>query len=280
MAAEVLGLHLEDIHVEMEDSHDTVLDSGMFGDRCTVWSGNAVVAAAEDAKRKLATVAAKMLDAKEDDLVFRDHKVYVKDNPEKQVPFLRVVRQAQYGLGQCIHGQGSWAPPDAEIADFSKGYAEHFTPSFSFVAQAVELEVDPETGKVKLLNSVAADDCGQPINPLLVAGQMDGGSAHMIGQGLYEEALYNDQGQALSSSLRDYKFPVAMDIPELTNYHVITYDPSGPFGAKGACETSTTAIMAAIRNAIEDAVDVRITDPPFTPEKILKALKGKREGKR
>ncbi len=279
MVAEVLGLHLEDIHIEMEDSHDTVLDSGMFGDRCTVWSGNAVVAAAEDAKGKLAKIAARMLDTKEDNLVFKDRKVYVKDNSEKHIPFLRVVRQAQYGLGQNICGVGSWAPPGIEIADFSQGHAEHFTPSFSFVAQAVEAEVDPGTGKVKLLRSVAADDCGQPINPLLVEGQMDGGSVHMIGQGLYEEALYNEKGQAINSSLRDYKLPVAVDIPELTNYHVITHDSSGPFGAKGAGETCTTAMMAAIRNAIEDAVDVRLTDPPFTPEKIIKVLREKKRTK-
>jgi len=144
------------------------------------------------------------------------------------------------------------------------------------VAQAVELEVDPETGKVKLVSSVAADDCGQPINPLLVEGQLDGGSVHMIGQGLYEEAIYNEKGQALTSSFRDHKLPGAMDIPKLTNYHSMTSDPSGPFGAKGAGETSTTAIMAAISNAIDDAVGVRITNPPMTPEKILKALKDKK----
>ena len=279
MAAEVLGVHFEDIHIEMEDTHDTVLDSGMFGDRCTVWSGHAVIAAAEDAKKKLGRVAAEMLDAKEEDLVFRDRKVYVKNNPERGIPFTRVVRQALYGLGQSIYGHGSWGFPGAEVVDFSKGYAEHFTPSFSFVAQAVELEVDPETGKVRLLNSVAADDCGQPINPLLVEGQMDGGSAHMIGQALSEISLYNDKGQALSSSLRDYKIPTAMDVPKLTNYHVEVYDPVGPFGAKGAGETCTTAIMAAIRNAIEDAVGVRITNPPFSPERIVKALKEKKEGK-
>jgi len=279
MVAEVLGLRFEDIHIEMEDSHDAILDSGMFGDRCTVWSGHAVIAAAEDAKRKVAKVAAEMLGAKEDDLIFKDRKIYVKNNPEKKIPFLTVVRQAQYGLGQLIYGHGSWGFPGSEIADFSQGHCEHFTPSFSFVAQAVELEVDPETGKVKLLNSVAADDCGQPINPLLVEGQLDGGSVHMIGQGLYEEALYNKSGQALTSSLRDYKLPTAMDVPKLTNYHVITHDPNGPFGAKGAGETSTTAIMAAIRNAVDDAIDVRITNPPFTPEKILKALKDKKEGK-
>ena len=189
------------------------------------------------------------------------------------------MRQTQYGLGHPIYGHGSWALPDAEIADFSKGYTEHFTPSFSFVAQAVELEVDPETGKVRLLSSVAADDCGQPINPLLVEGQMDGGSAHMIGQALFEKSLYNEKGQALNPSLRDYKIPTAMDMPKLTNYHIEGHDPLGPFGAKGAGETCTTAIMAATRNAIEDALGIRVTTPPFTPERILKALKEKRGGR-
>lgn len=279
MAAEVLGLRLEDVHVENEDSYDTFFDSGMFSDKCTVWTGNAVILAAEDAKRKLAKVAAEMLKVKEEDLVFKNRQIYVRDNPEQGLPLVRVIRNAQYGLGQCIYGTGSWAPPGIRIVDFSKGDAENFTPAFSFVAQAVEVEVDTETGKVKLLNSVAADDCGQPINPLLVEGQLDGGSVHMIGQGLYEEALYSENGQALNPSLRDYKMPTAMDIPKLANYHVITRDPSGPFGAKGAGETSTTAIMAAIRNAIEDAVGVRLTDPPFTPEKILKALRKKKGGK-
>ncbi len=276
MAAEVLGVRMDDIRVEMEDSHSTVLDSGMFGDRCTVWSGQAVVAAAKDARKKLARIAADILGARAEDLVFKNRTVYVKDNPEKQISFLRLVRQAQYGLGECIYGSGSWGMPGGEVADFTKGNAEHHTPSFSFVAQAVELEVDTKTGKVKLLQSVCADDCGQPINPLLVEGQMDGGSVHMIGQGLYEQSRYDEKGRPIESSFRDYKLPLAVDIPKLTNYHVITHDTSGPFGAKGAGETSTTAIMAAIRNAIEDAVGVRLTDPPFTPEKILKALKEKK----
>ncbi len=278
IVAEVLGLRLEEIHIEMEDSHDTVLDSGMFGDRCTVWSGNAVLAASEDARRKLAKIAGDLLGVKEEDLVFRNREVYDKNNPKKKIPFLTLIRHAHYGLGQPIYGYGSWGFPGSEIADFTQGYAQHFTPSFSFVAQAVEVEVDPDTGKVKLLNVVAADDCGQPLNPLLVEGQMDGGSAHMIGQALFEQSLYNEKGQALNSSLRDYKIPTAMDVPKLTNYHVETFDPLGPFGAKGAGETCTTAIMAAIRNGIEDATGIRVTDPPFTPEKILKALKEKKKG--
>jgi 4-hydroxybenzoyl-CoA reductase subunit alpha len=273
MVAEVLGLTMDDIHIEMEDSYDAVLDSGMFGDRCTVWSGNAVVAAAEDAKRQLAGIAAKIFEASPDDIVFSDKKIYVKDAPDKQMPFLRLVRQAQYSLGRCVYGHGTWAPPGATIADFSSGQAEHHTPSFSFVAQAIELEVDPETGKTKLLKSVAADDCGQPINPLLVEGQMDGGSVHMVGHALFERSDYDEKGEALNSSFRDFKEPIAPDVPPMQDFHIHTHEPTGPYGAKGAGETCTTAIMAAIRNAIEDAAGIRLTDPPFTPETVRKAIK-------
>jgi len=279
IAAEVLGLRLEDVHVEMEDSNDTVLDAGMFADKCTVWTGNAVKAAAEEVKGKLAKVAAEMLSVKEDELVFKDRKVYVKDDPEKQLSFIRVVRNAQYGLGQCIYGSGSWAPPGVELPDFHKGHGRNITASFSFMANTVEVEVDPETGKVKLLDSVAAEDCGQPINPMLVDGQQDGGIAQMTGQGLFEESLFDEKGRPLNSSLRDYKMPTAMDLPRLTNYHVLAPDDVGPFGAKGAGETSTCTTLAALSNAVDDAVGVRISDLPITPEKILKALKEKKEGK-
>ena len=201
--------------MEMEDSHDTVLDSGMFGDRATVWSGKAVTAAAEDARRQLGISRPRCWRLRRKTWSSGTRRSMSQAFPEKQLSFLRVVRQAQYALGQGIYGHGSWAPAGAEVADFSQGQAANHTPSFSFVAQAVELEVDPETGKVKLLKSVAADDCGQPINPLLVNGQMDGGSVHMIGQGLYEESLYDEKGRALNSSFRDFKLPIAPDVPPL-----------------------------------------------------------------
>jgi len=265
--------------VEMEDSNDTVLDAGLFADKCTVWTGNAVKAAAEEVKGKLAKIAAEMLGVSEDVLVFRDRKIYVKDDPEKQLPFIRVVRNAQYGLGQCIYGSGSWAPSGIELPDFHKGYGTNITASFSFMANAVEVEVDPETGRVKLINSVAAEDCGQPINPLLVEGQQDGGIAQMTGEALFEESLFDEKGKPLNSSFRDYKMPTAMDLPKLTNDHILAPDNVGPFGAKGAGETSTCSTLAAISNAISDATGVRISDLPMTPEKILKAVKQKKEAK-
>jgi len=279
MVAEVLGIPLEDVIVGAEDGYDTFFDSGMFGDRCTVWTGNAVVAAAEDVRRQLADIAAEMLSVKPEQLVFRDRTVYVKDDPEKSLPFLRVVRNAQYGKGTCIYGHGSWAPPGVVVVDFEKGDASNLTPSYSFVAQAVEIEVDPETGKVKVLNSVTGDDSGQPMNELLVDGQIEGGAVHMIGQGLFEQSLWDEKGRPLNPSFMDYKMPTAMDSPKFTNYHIITNDPRGPFGAKGAGETSTTTMMAAITNAVYDAVGVRITKMPITAEKIYMALKQKK-GKR
>jgi len=102
----------------------------------------------------------------------------------------------------------------------------------------------------------------------------------MIGQALHEISLYDEKGQALTSSMRSYKLPTALDVPPLTNFHMEVDEPLGPLGAKAAPQTCTTAIMAAIRNAIEDAVGVRLTEPPFTPEKIFKALKAKKEGKK
>ncbi len=275
MAAEVLGIHLEDVTVGAEDANDTFFDSGMFGDRCTVWTGNAVVVAAEDAKKQLAEVAAEAFKVKPEELVFRDRKIYVRDDPERSVSFLEVVRRATYGKGLCVYGRGNWSPPGIEIPDFSQGYAGYFTPSYSFVAQAVEVEVDRETGKVKVLQSVTGDDSGQPINPLLVDGQIEGGAVHMIGQGLFEESLWDEKGHPLNPSFMDYKMPTAMDSPKFTNYHIITNDPSGPFGAKGAGETSTTTMMSAMTNAIYDAVGVRLTETPLTAEKIYMALKEK-----
>jgi xanthine dehydrogenase molybdenum-binding subunit len=109
-----------------------------------------------------------------------------------------------------------------------------------------------------------------------VEGQMDGGSVHMIGHALYERSDYDEKGAALNSSFRDFKEPIAPDVPPMSDFHIITHEPSGPFGAKGAGETCTTAIMAAIRNAIEDAAGIRLTDPPFTPESVRNAIKAKR----
>jgi 4-hydroxybenzoyl-CoA reductase subunit alpha len=139
----------------------------------------------------------------------------------------------------------------------------------------MELEVDKETGKVTLIKAAHGDDAGQPINPLMLEGQVNGGSTHLAGQALLEESLYDEKGRVLNFTWQNYKQPTSMDAPEYVVEHVHTHDPYGPFGAKGAGEASSCSTMAAIANGVYDAVGVRIKDLPITPEKILKALKEK-----
>ncbi|NIR14508.1 MAG: xanthine dehydrogenase family protein molybdopterin-binding subunit, partial [Desulfobacterales bacterium] len=183
-----------------------------------------------------------------------------------------------YEEGKPLYGRGYWAATDIDIVDWKTGTG-NLAHGLDFIATAIELEVDRETGKVTLLKSAHGDDAGQPINPLMLDGQVLGGSAHMMGHALMEESHYDENAQALNYSWRDYKQPTSMDVPlETIVEHIHTHDPYGPFGAKGAGEASSCSTLAAIANGIYDAVGVRIKDLPITPEKILLALKEKKEG--
>ncbi len=271
MAAEVLGLPFEDMIQGVSDSDTAILDSGMFGDRCTYWDGNATIAAANDLKRQLAVIAAKELQASPEDLEFKNRRIFVKGKPEKGIDFLLAVRRAYYERGEPLYGKGYWAATDIDIVDWKTGKG-NLAHGLDFIATAIEVDVDRETGKVKLLRGIHGDDAGQPINPAMLEGQVNGGSAHMTGHALLEESLYDEKGIALNYTWRDYKQPTSVDVPEYSVEHIHTHDPYGPFGAKGAGEASSCSTLAAIANGVCDAVGVRIKDLPITPEKILKAL--------
>ncbi len=277
MAAEELGIPYENIIQGASDSDTTIFDAGMFGDRCTYWTGNATIAAARDLKKQLAEIIAPELEAKPEDIEFADARVFVRDNPERGMDFLRAVRRAYYEKGAPLYGRGSWAATDIDLVDWKTGKG-NLAHGLDFIATAIELDVDRETGKVTLLRGVHGDDAGQPINPAMLEGQVIGGSAHMTGHALLEESLYDEKGVPLNYTWRDYKQPTALDVPEYFVEHVHTHDPYGPFGAKGAGEASSCSTLAAIANGIYDAVGVRIKDLPITPEKILEALRAK-EGK-
>lgn len=275
MAAEVLGIPFEDIIQGPSDSDTAILDSGMFSDRCTYWDGNATIAAANDLKRQLADIAVKKLGGTPEDLEFKNAKIYLKDQPDKKIKMLDAVRTAYYELGTPLYGRGYWAATDIDLVDWKTG-AGNLAHGLDFIATAVEMDVDTETGQIRLLKAVHGDDAGQPIHPVMLEGQVNGGSAHLTGHALLEESLYDEQGRMLNYSWRDYKQPTALDTPQYIVDHVHTHDPYGPFGAKGAGEASSCSTMAAIANGVYDAVGVRITDLPITPEKILAALKAKR----
>ena len=279
MAAEVLGLPMEDIVQGVSDSDTTIFDSGMFGDRCTFWDGNATIMAAKDLKGQLADIASELLEVAPEDLEFKDRRIFFKGEPEKGIDFLLAVRKAYYEKGTPLYGKGYWAATDIDLVDWKTGTG-NLAHGLDFIATAIELEVDEETGRVNLLRAAHGDDAGQPINPLMLDGQVLGGSTHMMGHGLMEDSLYDDRGLSLNYSWRDYKQPTSMDVPlETVVEHVHTHDPYGPFGAKGAGEASSCSTLAAIANGIYDAVGVRIKDLPITPEKVLQALKEKKEGK-
>ena len=277
MTAEILGIPFEDVIQGPSDSDTAILDSGMFSDRCTYWDGNATIAAANDLKRQLAEIAAKKLQAEPEDLEFKNSRIYVKGKPEKTINILDPVRTAYYDNGTPLYGRGYWAATDIDLVNWKTG-SGNLAHGIDFIATAVEMDVDMKTGKVSLRKGVSGDDAGQPIHPVMLEGQVNGGSAHMTGHALLEECLYDERGRMLNYSWRDYKQPTALDTPEYVVNHIHTHDPYGPFGAKGAGEASSCSTIAAIANGIYDAVGVRITDLPITPEKILRELK-KKEGK-
>lgn len=144
-------------------------------------------------------------------------------------------------------------------------------PAYSFAAQAVEVEVDTETGQVRLIESHLADDCGVALNPLAVHGQSNGAVAQSLGWALYEELRF-EGGAVTNGNLADYTMATADAVPALRSHIVESYEPNGPLGAKGASETAILPGAAAIANAVFDAIGVRITDLPITPEKILAGL--------
>jgi CO/xanthine dehydrogenase Mo-binding subunit len=274
MAAEELGLPFEDILQGVSDSDTAILDSGMFGDRATYWDGNATIIAARDLKKQLAEIVAGDLDADADELEFENRRVFVRGEPDRGMDWLLAVRKAYYEKGAPLYGRGHWAATDIDIVDWKTGKG-NLAHGLDFIASAMDIEVDKETGRVTLLRSVHGDDAGQPINPAMLEGQVNGGSAHMAGHALFEESLYDEKGRALNHTWRDYKQPTALDVPESIVEHVHTHDPYGPFGAKGAGEASACSTIAAIANGVYDAIGVRIKDLPLTPEKILQALKAK-----
>ena len=276
MAAEELGIPYENTIQGASDSDTTIFDSGMFGDRCTYWDGNATIAAARDLKKQLAEIIAPDLKAKPEEIEFADGRVFVRENPERGMDFLHAVRRAYYEKGAPLYGRGYWAATDIDLVDWKTGKG-NLAHGLDYIATAIELDVDLETGKVTLLRGVHGDDAGQPINPAMLEGQVIGGSAHMTGHALLEESLYDAKGVALNYTWRDYKQPTALDVPESFVEHVHTHDPYGPFGAKGAGEASSCSTLAAIANGIYDAVGVRIKDLPITAEKILEALRAKEE---
>jgi len=268
ICAEELGVHLEDIRIHAADTDICPVDLGAWGSRETLMNGNAVKMAAAEVKQQLIEFAAAKLKPNiVYDLDIKDRWIHLVDRPERGVSYYDIVKEAIRGKdGETIIGRGHYTP-------HRKGM---ISPAYSFGVQAAEVEVDPETGRYKLMNVTTAHESGTVINPVGIAGQLEGAIMMAGGYGFCEDQPM-DEGKILNPSIADYKMIRALDMPETQILEIDTYEPEGPFGAKEAGEGLTNPTAGAIANAVYKAVGVRVMDLPITPEKVFWALKEKKE---
>lgn len=267
ICAEELGVKLEDIRLHMGDTENCPVDLGAWGSRETLMQGNAVKMAAADAKQQILEFAtAKLAPNIVYDLDIKDSWIHLIARPERGLSFYDIVKEAiRAKEGQPIIARGHYTP-------HRKGM---ISPAYSFGVQAIEADVDPDTGKITLKNCVTAHDCGQVINPLGVEGQLEGAIAMAAGYGFTED-LPMDEGKILNPNLVDYMLLRASEMPETNVMEVETHEPEGPFGAKEAGEGLTNPTAGALGNAVFHATGISIKNLPITPEKVLIALKEKK----
>jgi 4-hydroxybenzoyl-CoA reductase alpha subunit len=271
IAAEELGIRFEDIRVTTADTDLTPMCLGTYGDRVTFVGGRAVQSAARDVKKQLLDLASEILEANIDDLESREGRVFVKGSPEKGISIPELAEFSYFKKGRPILGRGIYDDPISK-PDYGTGYGT--SPAYSFASQVAEVEVDVETGKVKVLRITSAQDLGKALNPMAVRGQIEGAMAQGIGSTLFERLDWV-KGRTLNSNFLDYRMLTVLDMPAVEPIFIESIDPNGPFGAKGVGEPALVPTAAAIANAIYDAVGVRIKSLPITPDKILAALEEK-----
>jgi carbon-monoxide dehydrogenase large subunit len=265
--ADSLGVKLERIEVHHGDTKDTPYGQGTAGSRSAAIGGSAAKMAADTVREKVARLAAHLLEASEADIELAEDQASIKGVPGRSVSFDQIA-QAAY--------QPHKLPSDMEVGLEASRFFNPPGQVFPFGAHVCVVEVDTETGDVQIVKYVAVDDCGTVINPLIVEGQVHGGVAQGISQALYEEVVYDENGQLLSSTLMDYTFPNAQELPGYELSHTYTPSPHNPLGAKGIGESGATGAPPTVVNAVLDALrpyGIEHLDMPLRPEKIWKALR-------
>ncbi len=272
IVAEELGLLAEDINVVHSDTDVCPWDVGAHASRSTFVAGNAALGAAKKVKKKIQEFASKILDAPAETIAFKDKNVFLPGDPEKSIPIGKLLRKAHFSPGgNMLMAENFYDPDNQNMGKELKG---NMSMAYSFGAHGVKVKVDEETGKVEVLEYVAAHDVGRAINPLLLEGQVYGGVVMGLGYALTEEVVHQN-GKNMNANFRDYKLFTAKDAVKIKAPVIETIDKDGPFGAKGIGEPGCVPTAPAVANAIYDAVGVRIKDLPITPEKVLAALKKK-----
>ncbi len=262
LAAEAYGVDVDKVRFVYSDTDSAPYGGGVGGSKTLYTLGNAVIRAAEDARRQTLAIAAEEFEVSAEDLEIVDGRVQVRGFPDRSVALGDLAGKAMTFGGKYdpIHGSGSQSVTDRAP---------------SFCAQIAEVEVDEETGEVNLLNLAVVQEVGRAINPLTVEGQMQGGAVQGVGWALYEEMRYDDDGQLLSGSWMDYAMPDAVQASPIQTQIVEVPSISGPYGARGVGEPPVIPTVAAIANAVAHATGVRMTQTPMTAPRVLEALEGR-----
>jgi putative selenate reductase molybdopterin-binding subunit len=257
IAAEVLGVRVEDIIIHSSDTDFTPFDTGAYASSTTYISGGAVKRAAEQVRTQMLDVAGDMLRADPETLTIKDRVISAPNGQTVTVSQV-ALHSLHVENQQQIMATASWMS---------------FNSPPPFAAQGAEVEVDTETGEVRVLKAVSAVDAGRVINPVTAEGQIEGGATQALGYGTCEEMIYDEKGALLTTNLSDYRIYSAPDMPQMETYIVETSDPFGPFGAKAIAEIPIDGMAPAVANAVADALGVRINQIPLTPERVLRAIR-------
>jgi CO/xanthine dehydrogenase Mo-binding subunit len=266
--AEALGLKMEDIRITAADTAITPqADLGAWGSRLTLFNGNAVLDAANKIKKKLAGAVAAKFDLNTIfEIEFADGRVFAKGKPDRGMSLGEAVAFVQrMQRGEPVVARGYYTPRNKGLV----------SPAFSFGAQVAEVNVDAETGQIKVVQMNTAHDCGTVINHMAVEGQLEGSIQMGLGYALSENFVMNG-GKTLNTNFLDYKMPHAADMPPSNSVCIDTYEEEGPMGAKEAGEGLVSPTAPAIADAVYHATGFRCMDLPITPEKVLKGT-GKME---
>lgn len=275
IVGEILGVNPLEIRVVTGDTDLTPVDLGSYSSRVTLMTGNAAIQAAERARALLDEAVAAELKIPQTRLVAAGGRLFDSEDPGRFVDFAKAVQLAEARFG-TIGTVGSYKPPASKA--IYKGGGVGPSPTYSYSATVVELEVDPETGWIRLHKIWMAHDIGRALNKVVTIGQVEGSVYMGLGEALMEEQEFR-LGVHKTPSMLDYKSPTSMDMCPVETILIEGPDPAGPFGAKEVGQGPLLPIPPALANAVADAVGVRIDEIPITPEKVLKALKAKEQGK-
>ncbi len=271
--AEVLGVDVTRIRIITSDSALTPKDNGAYSSRVTYMVGNAAIDAATNLKSILIEAAARKMAVEPDDIECLG-EIYRAGSQDQGMSFEEVVMAALEGTG-TITARGNFDTiPESWGGKKYRGAAIGGTMAFSYAAQVVEVEIDPETAEVEIVKVWVAHDCGKALNPLSVEGQIEGSVWMGMGQALTEETRFHN-GLGITNSMLDYRVPTIVESPPIEAHIVESNDPHGPFGAKEAGEASLAGFIPAMTNAIADAIGVRVCDLPVTPDRLMEIMEAR-----